>query len=59
PLRTAKPFPAARAWQDPKPGPDAVAAIAGEVLMAADVADPARRRPVADIADEPQRRWLT
>ncbi|MGO7472509.1 hypothetical protein ACCT24_36915, partial [Rhizobium ruizarguesonis] len=28
--RTAKPLPAARAWQDPKPGQDAMAAIAGE-----------------------------
>ncbi|WP_204339421.1 hypothetical protein, partial [Rhizobium ruizarguesonis] len=25
--RTAKPLPAARAWQDPKPGQDAMAAI--------------------------------
>ncbi|MGO7650862.1 hypothetical protein ACC739_26185, partial [Rhizobium ruizarguesonis] len=29
-----------RAWQDPKPGQDAMAAIAGEVLMEADGADP-------------------
>jgi hypothetical protein len=33
-------LPAARAWQDQKPGQDAMAAIAGEVLTQADMADP-------------------
>ncbi|MGO6747136.1 hypothetical protein ACCS93_32465, partial [Rhizobium ruizarguesonis] len=51
--RTAKPLPAARAWQDPKPGQDAMAAIAGEVLMKADMADP--RAGVTPLASQMNR----
>ncbi|WP_206099952.1 hypothetical protein, partial [Rhizobium leguminosarum] len=52
--RTAKPLPAARAWQDQKPGQDAMAVIKGGGSDGGGHGRIARRHHVAHVTDQPQ-----